>query len=298
MTLAHPNLSELCHLPRTAATRRRTDRIALLVGLWFCAGHAAAQADAAADTEAGAATTENTPQSNEPATPLRISLQVGAGTQERLLTVPSATGTRALDTGFGPALSLRASARLREAGHFIGARITYQTSIGLTVHDSVPDATTPSPGRSDARSHRFETGILAGLRLSAAADAPSLALFLGYALRAFASDARLQIPAFTLHGPLVRVEFELPLLSGLLALQIAPELTQIVSVSEALRDQAELAHGGQSIGVEANLRLRLRDRFGGRISYREAHARISAGGIDHFYDVERYLLLEVLYRYY
>jgi hypothetical protein len=286
---------------RTAGSSTRARRLcgAICVALALWQGSATAQSEPSDEADgAGATTPQPTAAGSEAPRALRVVLQVGAGAQQRLLDVPSASGTRSLDSGFGPALSLRLAGRLRAPHHYLGARISYQTSIGMSAREGVPDATTQAPGATGVRSQRFEAGVLGGIRLGATAAAASLGLFLGYGLRAFESDAPLQIPRFSLHGPLLRLEFELPIACDLLALQLAPEVSQIVSVSAELREQAALARGGQSFGTEMSLRLRLHERLAGRLAYRESHARIRAGAIDHFSDVERYLLLELSYRWY
>lgn len=221
----------------------------------------------------------------------------GGGATSRTLSVPANDGPRKLATGLAPALSVRIAARVQDEAHFLGLRLSYQTSVGLHATDTVPDAST-LPSETHIRSHRFEGGLAPGLFLGRSPNSAALSLFAGYGLRALASVAELRIPRFTLHGPVARLELDVPLLAGRLSFRLAPEVQFIVGMTQQLRTLAGLGTTAFAIGGEASLRLQLTGPWAARLCYREAHAR--SAGIEGraFEDVERYVTLELSLRTY
>jgi hypothetical protein len=202
-----------------------------------------------------------------------------------------------LETGLAPALNLRLSGRISDQQHFLRVRVGYQTSTGIAAGDRLRVLTT-GPATTPVRSHRFEAGIAPGLWLGSSPGGAALGLFIGYGVRALGSVAELLIPRFTLHGPMFRVELELPL-SQLWSLRVAPEGHLIISMTEDLRRAGALDKVGMAYGGEASLQVRVFSRASLRASYRESHAYARAGTAAnaHFVDVERYLVVDAVFRY-
>ena len=221
-------------------------------------------------------------------------LGVAAGLTERRLEVPSSEGPRHLDTGLEPALLLRLAGRYRSDTRFLGLSLAYASSVHARVSDLVGDHSVV-PSEVAIRSHRFEAGLAPGLYLSSRPRAASLSLLAGYAVRAFGSVEVLRIPRFSLHGPLVRLAFEVPLLDGL-SLRIAPEAQLVASISEGLRALAGLPRGALGLGAEVALQLRLQRAWHAALQYREAHVRATGLERAHFQDIERYLVLMLVYQ--
>jgi hypothetical protein len=224
------------------------------------------------------------------------SLLAGGGVTSRTIRVPAGDGPRALATGLVPALAVRVYGRLQDASRFLGLRLSYQTSLGVHAAQTVPDLSLIA-SETHIRSHRFEAGLVPGMFLGDSPNSAALSLFVGYGLRALASVAEIRVPRFTLHGPLARIEVELPLIAGRLSLRFAPELQVVVGMTQQLRAAAGLGSTALAFGGEASARLQLAGPFAARLCYREAHAR-STGHEGHvFEDIERYLTLELSFRY-
>lgn len=265
-------------------------------------GLARAQDDELEDTEQVHADTseQSEPAQDATAAPaetdsgLTAQLAVGAGLTQRSLTVPSNEGTRTLDPGLTPALHLGLSGRYRSERRNIGLHLTYQSSAHARTRDAVGDGSLV-PSEAAIRSHRFEAGVMPGLFLSAADDAASIALFAGYAVRAFGSVEVLRIPRFSLHGPVLRVELRIPILPWL-ALRASPEGQLVLGISQELRALSGLPRTLLGFGGEVALEVRVHHGWVAALLYREAH--LVAHGIESrtFTDAERYIVLELAYR--
>lgn len=228
--------------------------------------------------------------------PLAFAL-AGGGATSRTLSIPANDGPRKLDTGLAPALSIRLAARVQNTAHFLGLSLNYQTSVGLHATDTVPDAST-LPSETHIRSHRFEGGLAPGLFFSRSPNSAALSLFVGYGLRSLQSIAELRIPRFTLHGPVARLELDVPLLDGRLSVRLAPEVQFIVGMTEQLRALAGLGTTGFAFGGEASVQLQLIGPWASRLCYREAHARSTGLEGRAFEDIERYVTLELSFQTY
>jgi hypothetical protein len=222
---------------------------------------------------------------------------LGVGATGRSMQVPSSSGPQKLDTGLVPALDLHLGARVRNQSFFFGGWVGYQTSIGAEGTQAAPGPQ-DKPLTTDIRTHRFEIGVLPGVRLSSNPNGATLGAFLAYGLRAFASISELGIPRYTLHGPLLRIEFELPLGDGVFTLRIAPEAQLIVSVSRDLRMLGNLSDGGLALGGEASARVRVVDWAWLGLTYRESHASANSALKDSLSDVERWMFVDAVFRYY
>jgi hypothetical protein len=220
----------------------------------------------------------------------RVTLGVAGGATLRVIEMMSDDGLYKLDTGWIPAIAvaLRSSFDSGQA-RFEGA-LHYETSLGAIGSQHSPDPTSQSL-TTPIRTHRFEGGVLAGVRFGEVDRSVVGSVFLGYGLRALASVAELQVPRFTLHGPVFRLELEIPIVARTLRLRLAPEANAIVSISRAVRRIAETESTGFALGGEASLRLALLEWLDLQLDYRESHAFVRSERADPFRDIERFLLL-------
>jgi len=255
------------------------------------AARVAAQAEDEAQDDSAAPAPEASAQS---ASELHARLSVGAGLGMRSIEVPSSEGLRKLETGLIPVAGIRVAGRFRDGSHFLGLRLSYQSGVHTRAIDDVGDHSLVA-SEVAIRSHRFEGGLLPGLILSRERSAGSLALFAGYGLRAFGSVEVVRVPRFTLHGPVLRLELTLPLVDWL-RLRLAPEAQLVLSMSEALRNLANLPTTAFGFGGEADLQARWSPTWSAQISYRESHVRATGLEARQFTDAERYLLLELTYQ--
>jgi hypothetical protein len=255
-----------------------------------------AQAQGADETDAEASYPAASSESQVPAQPtLQWLLQAGAGVTQRALDLTSAQGRITLGAGGFPAVDVRGSMRLALQHWFVRFRVGYQTSLGMHASEQlrIPAA---GPASTAVRSHRFEGGIAPGLWLGAGPGSAALSVYMAYGLRALSTVTPLLIPRFTMHGPLLRVELEVPLVAHLLWLQIGPEAHLILSITDDLRRIGHLDGPGVAYGGEAGLHMRLGSRTALRLHYRESHAHVAGSGLRHdgFLDLERYMMLDML----
>jgi hypothetical protein len=244
-------------------------------------------------------TTVETQASAEPSAGTLVAvLEAGLGVTERTIHVPSAPGGLSLDTAFAPALAVRLLARIADESRFLRLQLSYQTSLHMEAGERLSQPTEMAASTTPIRSHRFEAGLAPGLRLGNSSHSPALGLFMGYWLRSFSAVSELRFASFTLHGPMLRLEFELPVASGLFLLRIGPEANLIVARTAMLERQAGLHGLGFAYGGEASVRIVVSDLISLRLSYRESRAQIRSVLQANLEDVERYLLLDALFRYY
>jgi hypothetical protein len=263
------------------------------VGTFVCGSTLQAQDTGDSPTQPVTAS-EHAPERFEPFVSV---LQVGAGLTRRRIELPTWQGPKTLDSGLAAALDLRVSARITDQRHFIRVRITYQTSLDAEAGDRVR-AVSAEPTTTAIRSHRFEGGVAPGLWMGDGPGSVALGLFIGYGVRAFGSVTELSMPRFTLHGPVLRLELEIPLAHSW-SLRLAPEANLMISMSEALRRVGVLERWGMAFGAEASLQLELFSPLSVRLSYRESHAFAASGTAPdaQLIDVERYVVLAGLIRY-
>ena len=220
-----------------------------------------------------------------------LTLAAAGGITERVIEYEGMSGPYRLNTGWVPALGIR----LKVASIFdpvlLALSVHYETSVNAVgaQYSPVPDS---PPGLTSIRSHRLEGGVSAAAYFGGHEDPLLASLFVGYGLRALGSVADLQVPRFTLHGPLLRLELKIPLVARLLWLRLAPEGQLIAYITTALAREANIDQYGYAIGGEASVGLQLVEKLALRLEYRESHAFAHSAERDPFNDVERYLLLE------
>lgn len=285
MTTAH----EQTDLERRATRVGRAVALALAV----CS---LAMLSASARVRAQSAEVDDSPPDSD-ADAVQATLALGIGVTQRLVEMPSVNGPRRLETTFVPALDLRMAARVHGERFYVGAGLGYQSSIGAEgVQMPIdPDAAGIA---TKVRTHRLEVGVLPGLRFGRGPGGVSLGLFAGWGLRTFDTVVELPMPRYTLHGPLARLEFEAELASGLLGLRAAPEAQWIVSLSRDLREAGSVQDSGFALGIELSARLRMVEWAAMQLLYRESHAIADTALEGSFEDVERYVLLGAVFRYF
>jgi hypothetical protein len=222
-------------------------------------------------------------------------LLVGVGATARSVDFRTGAGLRQLDTGMVPAVDLHLAGRVQGEHMFFGATLGYQTSFTAQGHQAPinPDGQTLS---TPIRTHRFELGLVPGIRFGETSQSVTLALFAGYDLRGFSSVIDLNIPRYTLHGPVARLELEIPI--GAVVVHLAPEAHMIASLSKDLRDLGSVSNGGLALGFEASARVRVTDWAAVQLAYRESHASANTAMGAPFTDVERFVFLDAVFRYY
>jgi hypothetical protein len=229
---------------------------------------------------------------------VQMLVQAGTGVTQRSISMPTEQGRISLASSLSPAIDVRAVARVLFEHGFVRLRVGYQSSLGLHADDRLRLAVA-GQASSAVRSHRFEGGVAPGLWLGGGPGSAALSLDVAYGLRAFSSVAPLVLPRFTLHGPLTRLELELPLIADRLWFQLAPEVQVLIAYSGELSRVAHVYGPGVAFGGEASFVLRLVPSIAVRLSYRESHAHIAANSLENtgFEDRERYLLADVLVSY-
>ena len=219
-----------------------------------------------------------------------MELRAGAGLTQRIIDVPASQGHLTFDAGWAPALDVRAAGRLTGQHLFLSFRAAYQTSLGSVASDRL-QLPASSTGQASVRSSHFDAGITPGLWLGAGPDSSALSLFLGYAVRAFTSVTELALPRFTLHGPVLRLELDVPLFGRVVSFHLAPEAQMLLSISRDLQRAGQLDSLGFAFGGEADLQFRIHARIALRLSYRESHGFASAAvQAQQFSDTERYIV--------
>lgn len=227
---------------------------------------------------------------NEDASRVLVSFTVSGGTTYRLIEVPAIDGVRRLDTGWVPAVGLEVRTSFRGERLRLDVAAHYQTSLHTFGSQHTTDPTSQVL-TLPIRSHRFEAGFAPGLQFGAGDGALAAGVFVGYGVRALGSVAELQVPRFTEHGPLVRLEVDIPIAGETVRLRIAPEASAILSVTEEVQRLAATDALGFTFGGEATLNGRLATWLHLALSYRESHVMLHAARTSSFKDVERYVLL-------
>lgn len=220
-----------------------------------------------------------------------VAVGVGPGVGVRQVRVPSQVGERRLSTGAYPAVDLALQLGAAYGRWSLVASVEYRTSLGLRTDTSeLADA----PGRIGLRAHSLRAGITAGYRLGSGLR---LALFSGWMVRALRSTAELNVPRYSLHGPLLRPELQLPIAQGVLELRAGPELGLIVYESRELRELASTRPIGLSLGAALAVDLRAHALVHVVLCYAFAHATQASAWSRALLDTEHVLSLRAELRY-
>jgi hypothetical protein len=228
---------------------------------------------------------------------LVTTLGVTAGVAARNIDVPSERGLATLRTGLVPALGLQLGVRLHGPRFFGGVALAYQSSVAARATQGNADPRAASLVTT-VQAHHFAAGVAPGVLLGDSRDSAALSLFLGYGVRALASVVELNVPRFSLHGPVARIELELPLGSRSVVLRVAPEVQLLWAATPSLRRMASIGAQNWALGGEASLCIRLAAWSMAQLAYRgsRAFAPSALGGA--FEDVEHFASLGIVFRYF
>jgi hypothetical protein len=232
-------------------------------------------------------TAEPATASDEDSSPtLRARAVLGAGVGTRSVRRPIPGGTQRLPTAVFPAADLGLYARLwPEAAFSFDVMLRYQTSLGLTV---VEHPIFALENETDVRSEHAELGVAPSWRLSESVDSARFGVPLGMALRNFWPDVHQTLtPRYTLFGPFVRLELDLPL-GSVVRLRFGAEAQMFFIVGTDLLDYG-VNQPGVALGGEASLMFRLSKGFLIDLQYRQSNALASSSGDSSFLDVERFM---------
>jgi hypothetical protein len=247
--------------------------------------------DAAPDA-APASSSDQTPASVQPAAPLlRVEPFLGLGFGTRAFERPTTLAGQRLPTAFFPAveLGLRVVA-WPERRFSLAVLVRYQSSVGLKVEERPPFAL---PNEISVRAERGELSAAPTYRFGETKTAPSLAFPLGIGVRTlWPAVHESMTPGYSLIGPMLRAELNLPL-GDLLLLRFGPELQWIVAMDRQLHRNG-VANQGAAMGGEAMAQVALGPTFALALCYRESHAVASSiNGGPIFNDIERFLTLRL-----
>ena len=241
----------------------------------------------AEDDEAEAQPAE-APAAEDAASP-ELTLAAGGGAMQRIVEFAAAQGPERLNTGWVPALGVELRASFPSDSLVFGVEGQYATSLNAQGAQRAPSPES-APQLTAMRSHRLLIGARGGVQLGDARGVLVAAL-LGWGFHALASVAELEVPRFTLHGPLLRLELELPVVPERVLLRLAPHGELIVSVTKELRRLAETESHGYALGGEASLSVRIWDWLTAELQYHESHALLQGTPSSDLTDMERYLLV-------
>jgi hypothetical protein len=226
---------------------------------------------------------------------LVASVGAGAGVAERRIDVPASSGERRFRSGgFAAAdLVVHAEGRLR-FGFSLSADAHYQTSVGLTASESFADRGAET--RTSLRSHHLDLGLAPGYRFNVG---PSLDvhMFIGWWMRGLRSVTDLEIPSYSLQGPVFRPEVYLGFFQRRMTLKVAPELLVVARVSGALRSVARTSGTSYGLGGEISLNIELVPLVAIVFAYRESHAFVHTYFDANVDDTERYATASALLRF-
>jgi hypothetical protein len=243
-----------------------------------------------------AAESGTAPAAQEAPDGLTAAIGFGIGFGQRSVVVPAGDGTHNLDAGPFPALQVRIDAGGPVVGQFfLGLHFDYQTSVGLHEYQTTTDAA--SAKGTPLRSHHIGFGLEPRLRFTDSRDAVSLGFLLGWAFRGLRPVVDLDLPPYTLYGPLLRPELRIPIAHGLVVLRLAPELFFITGITAELQHMAALSGTGIALGGELSIDIRLVDRVYMMLTFRESHAKTGSSWSGNFTDNERFATVGAVLRY-
>ena len=224
-------------------------------------------------------------------------VSLGFGFGQRSVAMPVRAGLYDLTGSPFPAIEIGvdADAPLSER-FFLGVHFDYQTSVGATVSQSdlVGEADTKTTA---LRSHRLGFGLEPRYRFTDSPDSVSLGVFVGWGFRGFRPVVDIDIPPYTLNGPVLRPELRIPIAAGWVVLRLAPELFVITGISPELRQLAAIGGTGVALGFEASIDIRMIERLHAVLGYRESHATASSSWGGQLTDIERFASVSLSLRY-
>jgi hypothetical protein len=224
-----------------------------------------------------------------------LEVHAGGGVASRDVRLPAAAAERRIDVGWFPAVDLAFDLGLR-ASERVEVRIDvrYQTSLALSAGE---ESSVGSELRTSVRTHEAAVGVSPTYHFTNSADAVQLGVFAGWGFRGLRPVIELRVPAYSMSGPLARLELEIPLLRRRIALQFRPEAEWLMFVSEAIQNLGATAPVGWALGGEVALRVRLTKAMTLQAAYREVHAQLASHWAHDFTDVVRFVTLRAVLSY-
>lgn len=222
-----------------------------------------------------------------------VRLMLGAGAGTRAFVLPSATGvgTQALATSPFAAVALDLTVRIRpEQRVGVDVLASYHSSLAWMIEQKPLFAL---PQDIAVRSQRLELSLAPTLRLTQGEPSHALAFPLGFGLRSFWPRlGQFPVPAFSLGGPLLRVQLQLAFFRGL-RVRVGPEL-QWLLLSSSTRPSAGVdALAGYALGIAAELDANIARSLQLGLGYRESRATLPtrSGALE---DTERYVTVRLV----
>jgi hypothetical protein len=172
-----------------------------------------------------------------------------------------------------------------------GFRVSYRTSIAYTMTETPPASAIKVT--SPARTHELLADLVANINFGDSLTDLSLPLSAGVWLDSSRSDVELVWPRYTLGGPHIRAELRIPIAKGDVVLTFGPDLGWAMTVSGSLQRDG-IKPGGLVLGGEADLAIKLSERFALRLVAREAHTSLASSRVSgKFTDMQRFITLGV-----
>jgi hypothetical protein len=168
------------------------------------------------------------------------------------------------ETGLFPVAGVGVELEHRASDHALLAALgRYQSSMGLGVIELHTDG---SEHPVDVRAHRLEAGFAPTFLLDERGGW-AIELCAAYSVLGFRPLSHLVTPAFSLSGPLLRAQLQVPI-GSVLRIRVGPEAQWIVTAGEDLRERG-VSSSGFGVGGEAALELSLGARVQVAAAYRE-----------------------------
>lgn len=229
--------------------------------------------------------------------PVAVMLAVGAGPGMHETTLPVSGATEKVPMSAFPAydIALHVDGVSPSGKLTPGVHAEYRSSVGYTLSETPVNGVKESTA---ARTHelRFE-GVL-NINFGHSRRDVSLPIKLGYQWTNLRTDAELaDMHRFTLSGPHFALALRVPISDGAVVLTFGPDAGMILQVSDGLQ-RAGISPTGIAFGGEAEILVRLGERFALRLVYREAHSSVSSSkSSQSLSDVQRFITAGVALTY-
>jgi hypothetical protein len=228
--------------------------------------------------------------------PVAVMLGIGAGAGMHETSVPVAGSVQHVPMSAFPSYDIALHVDGVSGGKLTpGVHAEYRSSIGYTLSETPVNGVKESTA---ARTHelRFE-GVL-NINFGHSRRDVSLPISFGYLWSNLRTDAELaDVHRFTLSGPHFALALRVPVADGAVVLTLGPDAGMILQVSDGLQQEG-VSPTGLSFGGEAQLLVRLSERFALRLLFREAHAKVSSSkSSQSLSDVQRFITAGVALTY-
>jgi hypothetical protein len=210
----------------------------------------------------------------------------GGGFGTRELRRPIQGGVQRVEPLYFAAADVGVSVRIWPEDAFsLEFLIRYQTSLGLVLEERPLFALV---NRVAVRSEHAELSVAPGFKLSDSPRGARLAFPIGASLRNFwPVEHQLLTPRYTLAGPHVRIELELPI-GDAVRVRIGPEAQLFFAIGSDLVDFG-VSSAGVALGGEAGVQFLISDHFRIELELRQSSALASSDNEPSFLDTERFV---------